>query len=411
MMRHPGAARRPSVSNRGRVSQRLVLLVATLIAVVALTACSHSKKTSAQPGTASPSAASSRTAGAGLSQSATALSSQPGGAALTENTIAQVAAKSKPSIVQITNEQETLQPGGPQVIPAGVGTGFVIDGQGHILTNNHVIADAQKLQVLTTDGKTFPATLVGRDPQTDLAVIQVQGAGLPAMPLGDSSKLAVGQWVVAIGNALALPGGPTVTAGVVSALGRTIQEPGQGQQAGPFLFDLIQTDAAINPGNSGGPLIDLDGNAVGVNTLGATQAEPGVPAQGISFAIAINTAKQIADELIKNGKVEHAYLGIFTPPTLNTPALAARFGLPNKTGVIVADVQPGGPADKAGIKPKDVITAIDGQQIKTESDLPRILAQHKPGDTVTLTVARDGQTMDVKVTLGSAPPPGQGQGG
>src|SRR5262249_697455 len=153
-------------------------------------------------------------------------------------------------------------------VPAGVGTGFVIDNQGNIITNNHVVAQAQRLEVLTTDGKTFPARLIGRDPRTDLAVIRVEGQNLPFVPLGDSGKPVFGRWVVAIGNALALDGGPTLTVGVVSAVGRTVQEPGDQQTgaAGPFLFDLIQTDAAINPGNSGGPLLNLAGEVIGVNT-------------------------------------------------------------------------------------------------------------------------------------------------
>jgi S1-C subfamily serine protease len=323
-------------------------------------------------------------------------------APLTQDFVTRVAAKATPGIVQITNERQVLRGSGQELVPAGVGTGFVIDKQGHILTNNHVIAEAQKLEVQTTDGKTFPAKLTGRDPRTDLAVIQVEGQNLPVVSLGDSGKLQVGQWVVAIGHALGLEGGPTVTTGVVSAVGRTMQEPGdRAGQAGPYLFDLIQTDAAINPGNSGGPLLNLDAQVIGVNTLGAAMAEPGVPAQGINFAIAINTAKKIADQLIATGKVDHSYLGIAVTP--NTPALAQRFGLPNKPGLAVAEVQAGGPAAKAGIQPKDAITAVDGKPLKDESGLSRALAEHKPGDTIKLTVARGDQTLEIQVTLGSAP--------
>jgi S1-C subfamily serine protease len=230
---------------------------------------------------------------------------------------------------------------------------------------------------------------------------------LPALQFGDSNALAVGQWVVAIGNALALPGGPTVTQGVVSALGRTVQEPGDpsspgAESAGPFLFDAIQTDAAINPGNSGGPLLDLNGEVVGINTLAAGQAEPGVQSQGIGFAIAIDTTKTIADQLIAKGHVDHAYLGVST--VLNTPALAQRFGLANTPGMAVATVQPGSPAAQAGVQPKDVITSVDGTRLADESDLSRILSQHKPGDAVTITVARASGTQDLKVTLSTTPP-------
>jgi S1-C subfamily serine protease len=387
---------------------------ATAASPTAAAAASPSAAAAAAPTTSSSPAA---TAGATSTPAAAAAAAPPAAGdprvlPLTRGLVGQVAAKAKPGVVQITNERYVLQArGGPgQVVPAGAGTGFVIDGQGHILTNNHVVEDAQALEIETADGKTFTAKLIGRDPRTDLAVIQVEGANLPAVPLGDSSKLQVGDGVVAIGNALALEGGPTVTTGVVSALGRTVTEPG-GQNAGPggaagprqgyALFDAIQTDAAINPGNSGGPLLDLDGNVIGINTLGVVQAEPGVPAQGVNFAIAINTAKRIADELIRTGKVEYAFFGVSAIP--NTPALARRYGLPAKPGMAIADVQAGSPAAKAGIQPKDVITAVDGQPLKDESDLQRITAQHKPGDSVKATIARGDQTQDVTVTLGAAP--------
>jgi serine protease Do len=328
---------------------------------------------------------------------------------LDDATIVRVAAGAKPGIVQITNEQQDLQSQSSGLVPAGVGTGFVVDGQGHILTNNHVVADAQRLQVQTTDGRSFPAQLVGRDPRTDLAVLQVAGQSLPVVPLGDSSQLAVGQWVVAIGNALALEGGPTVTVGVVSALGRTVQEPpGENGVAGPYLFDAVQTDAAIKPGNSGGPLLNLDGAVIGINTLGAGLAEAGVPAQNVNFANAINTAKAIADQLIAGGSFAYPYVGVATVP--NSPSLAARFGLVSRTGVAVAQVQPGSPAAQAGLQPRDVITAVDGTALAAESDFSRLLFRHKPGDTIRLTVARPGQgqdaTVDVSVTLGNAPPAG-----
>ena len=175
------------------------------------------------------------------------------------------------------------------------------------MTNNHVVEGAQTLRVQLPppDGRTFEARLVGRDPQTDLAVLKIDAPDLPTVPLGSSSALRPGEWVVAIGNALALPGGPTVTAGVVSALGRDTQEPGaQPGQAGPTLYDLVQTDAAINPGNSGGPLVTLRGEVVGVNTLGAAEA------QGINFAIAIDGAKPIVAPLRQNGRVVRGYLGV-----------------------------------------------------------------------------------------------------
>jgi S1-C subfamily serine protease len=307
--------------------------------------------------------------------------------------------------VQVTNEQLQLnQLNQSTLVPQGVGSGVIFDHSGHILTNNHVVAGAQNLQVSLPDGRTFPATLVGRDPRSDLAVIQIHASNLPTIPLGDSSKLVVGQWVVAIGNALALEGGPTVTAGVVSALGRTVQEPADPQTnaAGPFLFDVIQTDAPINPGNSGGPLLNLAGEVIGINTLGAVQAEPGVQAQAVGFAIAINTAKPIADEIVRTGRVTYPYLGVSVYP--NSPAIAARFGLPNQVGMIVTDVDPNGPAARAGINPNDVIVSADNRQLTDESELYRILQGHKPGDRMSLVVARGDQApQTVTVTLGTAP--------
>jgi serine protease Do len=324
-----------------------------------------------------------------------------------------VAKKDTPGVVQITNEQVQLSAMGQssgQAVPTGVGTGIVMDNQGHILTNDHVVRGAQKLIVTLSNGKKeYPAKLIGGDQRSDLAVVQVTGANIPALTLGDSSKLEVGQWVIAIGNALALPGGPTVTAGVVSALDRTVQEPpiqaanGQTSSAGPYLFDAIQTDAPINPGNSGGPLVTLNGDVVGINTLGAGEAEPGVQAQGIGFAISINTAKKIADQLIAQGHVTYAFLGVGTID--NTPALAAQYGLPNVPGVAVGSVAPGSPAAQAGIAPKDVITAIGNTQIKSNSDIQLALTEAKPGQQISVTwvQASTNQKVTKTVTLAQAP--------
>jgi serine protease Do len=317
--------------------------------------------------------------------------------------IADVAAKARLGVVQITTAQVALNRLNQEtLVPQGVGSGVIIDEQGHILTNNHVVADAQSLQVSLPDGRTFPATLVGQDARSDLAVIRIQGTDLPVMPLGDSGKLVVGQWVIAIGDALALPGGPTVTAGVVGALGRTIQEPGSdGTSGGPFLFDLIQTDAAINPGNSGGPLVNLQGEVVGISTLGSGQTSSGVQPQGIGFAIAINTAKPIADALIQSGHVPYPYLGVQLYP--NSPSLAVHFQLPARPGMIVVQVEPQGPAEKAGIRLDDLIVAADGKALTDESEFYRVLQTHRPGDQLPLTVARGDQELTLTISLGTAP--------
>jgi S1-C subfamily serine protease len=318
--------------------------------------------------------------------------------------IINVANTVRPAVVQITNMQ--VQPGPTNqggAVPAGVGSGVIYDTAGHILTNDHVVAGAQQLQVSLPDKRSFPANIVGEDPMTDLAVVQINGDNLPIAQLGESGSLQVGEWVVAIGNALALPGGPTVTQGVVSAINRTVQEPGARQgSAGPFLFDAVQTDAPINPGNSGGALANLKGQVIGINTLVAGSAGPGVAAQGIGFAIGIDTAKPIADQLVATGHAVHPYLGIGYGPL--TPALAVRLGVPNTTnGVVVGQVAPGSPAAAAGLQPGDVIVAVEGQALDSESSLAERLSQHQPGDTVTLTIIRNGQSQDVKVTLGTAP--------
>ena len=319
--------------------------------------------------------------------------------------IRDVAGRVRPSVVQITSEQIRLdQFNQPFTVPAGVGSGVIYDAQGHVLTNNHVVEGAQRLLISLPDGRSASGKLVGRDPLTDLAVVQISVGNLPVAELGDSGKLQVGDWVVAIGNALALPGGPTVTAGVVSALGRTIQEPaGPTGGAGPFLFDVIQTDAPINPGNSGGPLVNLQGQVVGINTLVAGQAEPGVPAQGIGFAIAINTAKPIADQLVATGRAVHPYLGIGYVPL--SPAIAAQLGIPYREGAVVVRVAADSPAAQAGLRQGDVITEIDGTPLKTDSALAQIVNSHKPGDTLTLSVVRGNQRLTVTVKLGETPSP------
>jgi len=319
-----------------------------------------------------------------------------------------------PAVVQITNQQQVSTGQFRQPVPqtAGIGSGVIYDPSGLILTNNHVIEGASAIVVALPDGRTFQGRLLGADPQTDLAVVKVDASNLPVASLGDSSSLAVGDWVVAIGNALALSGGPTVTAGIVSALNRAVQSPppestsatpgpGGSQAAGPYLFDLIQTDAPINPGNSGGPLTDLLGNVVGINTLIAISTSSGAPVEGIGFATSINVAKNIADQLVATGHAVHPYLGIQYVP-LN-PALAARVNAPAQRGAYITGVDANSPASRAGLQEGDVILAINGQNLQNESDLARIVNQFKPGDTITLTVQRDGQRLTLQATLAQQP--------
>ncbi len=328
------------------------------------------------------------------------------------NAIIDVVNKSKPAVVEITNEQTSVSQLS-EPVPVGTGSGFIYDNQGHILTNNHVVQGAQSLVVTLPDGRTFKGNdvkLVGTDPLTDLAVLQITGDNLPVIQVGDSSQLQVGQWVVAVGYALGLEGQPTVTQGVVSALNRSVQEPGdssnsnpfsQSQTAGPYLFDVIQTDAAINPGNSGGPLVTLDGTVVGINTLEAGSAEPGVQSQGIGFAIGINTAKKIANEIVLTGKATHPYVGVEYVPL--SAAIAAQLNITYTQGDYIQSVVSGSPAETAGLQKGDIVTQIDGQDLKTDSSFAEMVDNHKPGDVVTLTVVRGGQTQQIKVTLGTRP--------
>ncbi len=313
-----------------------------------------------------------------------------------ETDIQSVVDRVRPGVVFVGIEQSVSNFSQP--VPVGNGSGAIIDDQGHILTNNHVVEQAQALSVTLPDGRTFPATLVGRDPATDLAVIQIKADNLPVIPLGDSSKLKIGEWVVAIGNALGLEGGPTVTKGVVSALNRTIQEDN-----GASIFGLIQTDAPINPGNSGGPLVNLQGQVIGINTAVPGPTGQGVQPYGIGFAISINEAKPIVQQLISQGHVTRPYLGIV--PLTVTPAVAAQGGLKVATGVVITDVSAGSPAAAAGLKAGDVIVAFDGQPIQDEAGLRQAIQAHKIGDTVTLTINRGGRQNDVQATLAQAPTP------
>lgn len=313
----------------------------------------------------------------------------------------------RPATVLVSNivqgRPTRTNPAGSEV-PQGAGTGFIIDPSGIIVTNAHVVAGAQKLtvQLPPPDGREFEATLIGTASTNDLAVLRISATNLPTVPLGNSSQLQVGEWVVAIGNALALPGGPTVTAGVVSALGRDAQEPGETQgTAGPTLFDLIQTDAAINPGNSGGPLVNMKGEVVGINTLGTSDA------QGIGFSISIDTAKPVIQQLIQTGKVLVPYLGVSTASI--TPSIAASYTLPRNDGVYIQQVVPGTPAAQAGLQQADIIYGLDTEVVKDTTTFQKALLKHKPGDVITLKINRSGTEMTVQVTLGEKPQASNGQ--
>jgi len=259
----------------------------------------------------------------------------------------------------------------------GQGSGIILDKRGLVVTNNHVIDGASQVSVNLKDGRTFTGEVVGSDEATDIAVIRLNVDALPAADLGDSETLRVGQFVLAIGNALALPGGPTVSMGVLSAKGRPL--PGT-----DFIFEgLLQTDAAVNPGNSGGPLADLDGRVIGITTMMIPYA------QGMGFAIPINTVKKIAQEILENGRVGRKWIGISGIDV--TPQLARRYNLQSESGFLVAEVVPRSPADLAGFRNGDVVVAADGNEVKHTKDLLVAISRVGAGGTIRLDVDRMGR--------------------
>ena len=300
-----------------------------------------------------------------------------------------------------------------------LGSGFVYDDQGHILTNYHVVEGAKQLEVDFTSGYKIYGTVIGTDLDSDLAIVKVNAPAseLHPLPMGDSNLLKVGQTVVAIGNPFGLSG--TMTTGVISALGRTLESQRDAPSGGFFTAgDIIQTDAAINPGNSGGPLFNLNGEVIGINRAIRTTNYNGTGEpvnSGIGFAIAINIVKRVTPVLIAEGKYDYPYLGISSIDELSLPQIEA-LGLQSFTGAYVTSVAPNGPADQAGIRAGseisssglpaggDLIIAIDGQTTQRFDDLLRYLINNKsPGDTVVLTVLRDEEQQDITVTLGRRP--------
>jgi S1-C subfamily serine protease len=279
--------------------------------------------------------------------------------------------------------------GGPDSGGAA-GTGFVISSDGVIVTNNHVVEGARDIQAVFSDGTTRDATVLGRNPSSDLAVVKVDATNLPTIELGDSDRVQVGDDVVAIGNALALSGGLTVTRGIVSGLHREV-----GTDAGSALEDVIQTDAAINPGNSGGPLVDAAGRVIGINTA---IADPG-SAQNVGFAIPISNAAAIIDQL-RQGR-QPAFLGVTTKPA--DQAKLEGKDLAVDEGAYVETVTPGTPAAEAGIKAGDVIVAVDGERVTSAASLGGAIRQHRPGDEVEIELDRRGDTVKVRAKLGEAP--------
>ena len=370
---------------RTLASSLLVLLL------VAGAACSSSgtsgTSTPATTPAASATAAATRTSASSTPVTVPVLQSQGG------LTTVQIAKKLAPSIVRVQTEGATLDIFGRSIPGGGVGTGVIYDTQGHIVTNNHVVMVgnrvASRITVTLSDQRTVPATLVGRDAPTDLAVLKIDAPDLTPATFGDSNALQVGQDVVAIGFALDLQGAPTVTRGVISALGRTIDEQ-------PYTINnAIQTDAGINPGNSGGPLVDAEGRVVGINTAIIQGA------QSIGFSISSALVQPTVQALIKYGKIDRAYLGVGTIDV--NASVAQNFGLSVDHGVAVTQVGAGSPADNAGLQEGDVIVKIAGQDVTNNGQLLAVLAKHKAGDTVPVEFYRGSTKKTVDVTLGTRP--------
>ncbi len=334
------------------------------------------------------------------------------------NSFAPVVKKALPAVVRISSSKVTKVPAGlfgsGQVDPffrqffgdgsggrfnfpreqreEGVGSGVVVSPEGYVLTNNHVVDGATDVRVTLTDKREFKAAVVGTDPRTDIAILRIDAADLPYITIGDSSKVQVGDFTLAIGNPFGV--GQTVTMGIVSALGR-------GGLGIEDYEDFIQTDAPINPGNSGGALVNDRGELIGINTAILSHGSGGN--QGIGFAVPVNLARQVMDQILKNGKVTRAYLGIV--PQDVTPAMAKAFGTTQNDGALVGDVSPNSPAQKAGVQRGDIILELNGKPVSDANDLRMRISMMAPDSTVNLKVLRDGSAHELTATLGQLEPP------
>jgi len=323
-----------------------------------------------------------------------------------------IARKATPAVVYIRAEQAhpAVLPGGSDFpgmpfghpfIPdeghvVGQGSGVLISADGLILTNNHVVEGAERLDVRLADGREFHGRVVGTDDQSDIAVVRIEGSGFPHLELADSDRLEIGDWVIAIGSPFGLSS--TVTVGIVSAKSRS-QVGIAGHE------DFIQTDAAINPGNSGGALVDAEGNLVGINT--AIYSETG-GTQGIGYAIPVSIARQVMEQIVQKGSVTRGWIGVGLQDI--TPEIAQSFNLPATRGVLITQVVRGSPADKGGIRPGDVLLAVNSRPVADSVTMLNMIAALQPGQNATLRLARDQAESDVAVTIGRRPVPQQRKG-
>ncbi|WP_296892166.1 Do family serine endopeptidase [Thiobacillus sp.] len=320
---------------------------------------------------------------------------------------APAAQKVIPSVVNVFTQQKVSNPAHPALQDpifryffgdrldarprevSNLGSGVIISPNGYILTNQHVVEAADEIQVALANGKTVPARVVGSDPETDLAVLKIDASDLPSITFAEPDSLKVGDWVLAVGNPFGV--GQTVTAGIVSALGRT--------HLGINTFEnFIQTDAAINPGNSGGALVDASGNLVGINS--AIYSRTG-GSQGIGFAIPVSIARKVMEQIIKSGSVTRGWVGVEVQDL--SPELAESFSLKSAEGALIAGVLKGGPADVGGIRPGDILLAVNGRTVADSASLLNLIAALKPGEDAQLTVARKQQTLNLKIQVGRRP--------
>ncbi len=325
---------------------------------------------------------------------------------LSENTIAEIASRSSKSVVNI-DIKKTVPVAAPlMVIPGlglgieqpglmlpkalqqvGSGSGIIIKEDGYILTNNHVVQNADEIKVTLSDKRTFKGKVIGRDSITDLALVKIPASGLPVAKLGTSAGIRPGDWAIAIGNPLGLD--HTVTLGIISAIGRSLNEVGN---AG----ELIQTDAAINPGNSGGPLLNIHGDVIGINTAIRQDG------QNIGFAIPVDVFKQVSDELITKGRIARAYVGVYMQEL--SPQLNEALGVPEGTqGIAVAGVAPEGPASRAGLAKGDIIQKVDGSPVDSSRSVQTLVRKHKPGESISFVILREGKPMNVDVQVDDYP--------
>lgn len=313
-----------------------------------------------------------------------------------------------PSVVNVFTQQQVRNPKHPAVDDpvfryffgerfdskprqvSNLGSGVIVSANGYILTNNHVVDAASEIEIALSDGRTLPARVIGSDPETDLAVLRIEAAGLPAITFAQSDSLKIGDWVLAMGNPFGV--GQTVTAGIVSALGRT--------HLGINTFEnFIQTDAAINPGNSGGALVDSSGNLVGINS--AIYSRTG-GSQGIGFAIPVSIARQVMEQIIKDGGVTRGWVGVEVQDL--SPELSDTLNLkPQQEGALIAGVLKGGPADQGGIRPGDVLLAVNNHPVKDSSSLLNLIAALKPDENAQITVNRKNQSLSLKIRVGRRP--------